>query len=326
VAIVIETLVDGDPVNATVTPTADAVPVADGSGNLAAGWGGAASTLATLDSSVEVVERLAYEGDASGVATLNGSSKVVEDPASATATPGAAAIPIADGSGNLAAAWGGAASTLATLDGSVEVVERLAYEGDASGVATLNGSTQVVERLAYEGAASGVATLNGSSKVVEDPASANTTPGSAVIPIADGSGDIDSGFVPSQFSRWTKYTVDESAFTLAATSEDIELFSLPANTFIHRVHIKHSASFTGGAINSFTISVGIAGSLTKYANAFDVFQAPADATFQDSSVFGLESHVSATSIRVEASSGVGDVADATAGSVDIWVRSSTLPA
>lgn len=57
----------------TQTPTANKVPVASSAGKLAAGWGGAASTLATL----------------------NGSSKVVEDPANATATPAASKIPIA---------------------------------------------------------------------------------------------------------------------------------------------------------------------------------------------------------------------------------------
>ena len=63
----------------TPTPTATKVPQADGSGKLAAGWGGAASTLAALDAS----------------------TKVVQDPANATVTPTASKIPIADASGNL---------------------------------------------------------------------------------------------------------------------------------------------------------------------------------------------------------------------------------
>lgn len=55
------------------------VPVTNSSGKLAAGFGGSASSLATL----------------------NGSSLVVENPANATATPTASKIPIADGSGYL---------------------------------------------------------------------------------------------------------------------------------------------------------------------------------------------------------------------------------
>lgn len=63
------------------------------------------------------------KASASGLASLDGSSLVVQNPASATATPTASKIPIADGSGKLASGWGGAASTLATLDSSIKVVQ-----------------------------------------------------------------------------------------------------------------------------------------------------------------------------------------------------------
>lgn len=65
------------------TATANKVPVADASGKLSAGWGGSASTLATLDSN-----------------TL-----VVENPANATATPTASKIVVADGSGKIDDGW-----------------------------------------------------------------------------------------------------------------------------------------------------------------------------------------------------------------------------
>lgn len=81
----------------TETPAANKVPVANSSGKLAAGWGGAASSLATLD----------------------GSSKVVQDPANATATPTASKIPIADGNGKLDA-W--------ITDGSLNVQAYVAGE------------------------------------------------------------------------------------------------------------------------------------------------------------------------------------------------------
>ena len=72
-------LVVQNPANATATPTASKIPIADVSGKLAAGWGGNASTLATL----------------------NATSLVVENPANATATATATKIPISDGSGKL---------------------------------------------------------------------------------------------------------------------------------------------------------------------------------------------------------------------------------
>jgi len=44
--------------------------------------------------------------------------------------------------------------------------------------------------------ASGLASLDASSKVVQDPANATTTPTAAKIPIADGAGDLDAGWIP----------------------------------------------------------------------------------------------------------------------------------
>lgn len=53
----------------------------------------------------QTVERQENREAASGYAGLDGSSKVIKDPANATATPTASKIPIADGSGKLAAGW-----------------------------------------------------------------------------------------------------------------------------------------------------------------------------------------------------------------------------
>lgn len=119
--------------------------------------------------------------------------------------------------------------------------------------------------------------------------------------------------------RWRQYTVAESAFTAAAASEDIELFSLPAGGIIQAVKIKHSTAFSGGTLSAFTVSVGITGTLDKYASAFDVFQAVADTTMQLSNSFGTEDHGSATSIRINAAATGDTVNNATAGSVDVWV-------
>lgn len=82
------TLVVQNPVNATATPTASKIPIANGSGKLVAGWGGSASTLATLDSSTHVVEPALTLYDGSGNR-------------SASATSGANIIPVADGSGDI---------------------------------------------------------------------------------------------------------------------------------------------------------------------------------------------------------------------------------
>lgn len=83
------------------TPAANKVPVASASGKLAAGWGGAASTLATL----------------------NGSTKVVEDPANATATPTASKIPIASSSPAYLNSW--ISTQVSSLNGGSTTVQTM---------------------------------------------------------------------------------------------------------------------------------------------------------------------------------------------------------
>lgn len=122
---------------------------------------------------------------------------------------------------------------------------------------------------------------------------------------------------------WTKYTFSEAAFTAGATSESIELFSLAAAGVIHGVKIKHSTAFTGGGLTAFTVEVGIVGDESKYAQAFNVFQATSNTTFQLSSVLGSENHGAATSIKITARSTGANVSAATAGSVDVWVLTSS---
>jgi len=144
------------------------------------------------------------------------------------------------------------------------------------------------------GAPSGIATLDASSLVVQNPAS-------LAVP------------------RWIQTSAQATAFTATpGTTEDIEIFSLPAGGIIHGVKIKHPIAFSGGGASSFTVSVGIVGNLTKYASAFDVFQTVADDTFQLSQSFGSEDHGSVTSIRAAA---ISDVAllGVTVGGAEVWL-------
>jgi hypothetical protein len=124
---------------------------------------------------------------------------------------------------------------------------------------------------------------------------------------------------------WHKYTISESAFTAASSTENIELFQLPAKASIHNIIIKHTTSFTGGSVTSFTLSVGVSGNLTKYASAYDVFQATGASNHQASNTFDMENYGAATSIRLTAVSAGGNVADVTAGTVEVYVLWGILP-
>jgi hypothetical protein len=123
---------------------------------------------------------------------------------------------------------------------------------------------------------------------------------------------------------WTKYTVSFSALSAASAANSIDLFSLPARGIVHAVCIKHSASFTGGGLTNYTLAVGPTEG--KYASAFNVFQAPGTSTALLTLGCWNEDFVSATQIKLWARASGGLLNAATAGSVDVWVYTSELPA
>lgn len=124
---------------------------------------------------------------------------------------------------------------------------------------------------------------------------------------------------------WQRYTIAESALTDADTSEDETLFTCSQFCKVRGVVVKHSTAFTGGGLTAFTVSVGDSSAPTTYAPAFDIFQAAGDTVFDDTD--GLASTTMAAaghSVIARFTSTTANVADATAGSVDIWVCSETI--
>jgi len=135
------------------------------------------------------------------------------------------------------------------------------------------------------------------------------------------------GFKPGSGTGlyWQKFTKTFADFSVAAFANDVQLFQLQPKQMIHSVVIKHSASFTGGLIAAYTISVGTGLVPVKYATAFDVFQAPGDSIDLPSNILGTESFSTGTDIFAHAISAGAFLNAATTGSVDIWVLVSTLP-
>lgn len=167
--------------------------------------------------------------------------------------------------------------------------------------------------------------LAAADTVTQDPANATATPTASKIPISDGSGDLDVGWVPDRVGRWTKITKSYTDFATAGLTNDIEVFSLPTRGVIQKVVVKHTTAFSGGAIASYTVSVGISGNFTKYAAAFDVFQATGNTTFGFNNLQNMENFGSTTSIRAQATATGANLDQATQGSVDIYVLYSVLP-
>jgi hypothetical protein len=140
--------------------------------------------------------------------------------------------------------------------------------------------------------------------------------GFAIVGAAPGLDPSAVGAVPV----WVKVgnALSHVAFQTAAATISLPLFNLAPAGVIHAVKIKHSAAFVGGAIATYTMSVGIAGTLAKYATAFDVFQAPSNTAFQMSSVLGSENNGANTSILVTAVCTGANLSASTGGVVDIW--------
>lgn len=125
---------------------------------------------------------------------------------------------------------------------------------------------------------------------------------------------------------WTKYTVTYTQLSAAALTNDIALLTLPAKTLIHHVVIKQTTAFAG--TTTYTLSVGVSGTLAKYIAAYDVKPAVAATTFGASATniqATLESFGGTTSVRVAATATVENLDQASAGVADIYVQTSTLP-
>jgi hypothetical protein len=111
-----------------------------------------------------------------------------------------------------------------------------------------------------------------------------------------------------------------SAFSAAALTDSIVIFTLPASAIISGVKIEHTTAFSGPAITGATISVGNASNAVEYAGAFNVFQAVGP--YQLTSDLGGESLSAGTSIYATLTVVGADTNVLTAGVVDIWAELS----
>lgn len=175
--------------------------------------------------------------------------------------------------------------------------------------ATIDGSAGVI-RIRVTGVAVTTIDWAGDSYVF-DPSAAG-----AAIPASGGTGP--------GVMQWIKVTKSHTDFQAAATTNNIEIYSLAAGAMLHGVVVKHTTAFAGTGITAYTLSVGLTGNLAKYATAFDVFQAIADTTLQASDNFAIENWGAVTSIRGAAVSTGGNLNASTAGAVEFYLLVSQV--
>lgn len=112
-------------------------------------------------------------------------------------------------------------------------------------------------------------------------------------------------YVPTTHPQWIKITKTFSDFSAAALTNSITIYSLPIKGVIHSVMLNPTIAFSGGLIATYTISVGIGGTLAKYCaatNVFTGFTLPAMSV-----ISGVESVSGATNILATAISTVGNL-------------------
>lgn len=124
---------------------------------------------------------------------------------------------------------------------------------------------------------------------------------------------------------WQSYTFTSAQLAAAALTNTVTIAPLLAKQVLHAVVIKHSQSFTGGAIATYTVRVGTVASPGKYASPFDVFQAVGSTVAQVSSGADIEDFASPVNVAITAVSTGANLNAATQGSVTVWLLTSVLP-
>lgn len=137
--------------------------------------------------------------------------------------------------------------------------------------------------------------------------------------LAGLSDSLDSlGGNGSAVPRWVKITLTFGDFRTNSTTKQAELYTLMAGWLVHGVKVKHSESFRGPGISSYTVSVGNATTPARYSTAQDVWQSPGPTIYQSTNVLTGESHDDDSVLYAQAVTD-GSLSNATTGSVDIWL-------
>lgn len=130
--------------------------------------------------------------------------------------------------------------------------------------------------------------------------------------------------IPSS-PQWIKVTKVFGDFATAGITNSITIYALTAKQYIHDVKVVPTTAFSGGIIATYTISVGIGGSLVKYAAAVDCFTGNTSTNLVHTPLAGLESLSGSTNILATAVSTVANLNAATAGAVTFYLLISTVP-
>jgi hypothetical protein len=130
--------------------------------------------------------------------------------------------------------------------------------------------------------------------------------------------EVNKGFI--------KLTVSHAALQVAALTNNTNLFLLPAKSVVESILLKTTTAFAGAGITDYDLTVGITGNESKYLPNFDADTAVAGNYYDLSSVAtGADDFNATEQIKLFATSVGANLNASTAGSVDIYLKITTLP-
>jgi hypothetical protein len=127
---------------------------------------------------------------------------------------------------------------------------------------------------------------------------------------------------------WYVNAVNAGALSGTGAVQQIPLFTTAARTVFHAILIKHSIAFSGGALSSIVVSLGIAATpdalMSVAGDTFDVLQIPSDYHFYLAGGARMLS-AAATPIVLEITCVGGDPSSLATGTLEVDILASVLP-
>lgn len=138
---------------------------------------------------------------------------------------------------------------------------------------------------------------------------------------------IRGGMAIGGLTKVRKITITHTQLQTAGLTNNITLLTLAPREMVKSITLRHSTAFAGPSIASYTLSVGIAGTLTKYLAAKDVFTAVTDTLFYGAlaAANSVESYANPVALKIAAVAVGANLSVSTAGVVEVWVETIQLP-
>lgn len=156
--------------------------------------------------------------------------------------------------------------------------------------------------------------------------STSGVPVSAQPAFTDISGNASAAQMPTSAQIWNKYTIPYTSVQAGGTTNAVTVVSLTAKQMVCGLAEKHSTAFAGTSISGLTVTVGDSnGTSTTYSPfAFNVLQTVSNTAVVYNNVVGAASYAGGT-IQANFTATGANLSALTAGSLDVWVCSTTLP-